>query len=130
MNYSGKLIDNCIDLLKKRTNQKLKTTIVAVKEGSHAEEFLARDYSTQDIAAGLRKIKETALDLDPSSQHISIVHVATVLRYSFVKFDSRIWIVIGTNGLGRRAVPGFFVSNGTPWFEHFSEDIYLLLQRR
>jgi len=130
VNYSGKLIDNCIDLLRERTAKELQTTIVAVRPGSHAETFLAQDYATADIPAGLRKIQELVEHIDPPRQYISVVHVATVLRYSFVRFDSRIWVVIGTNGLGRRAVPGFFVSSGTPWFNHFVQDIDLLLERQ
>ncbi|WP_156004206.1 hypothetical protein [Thiomonas sp. FB-6] len=134
VNYSSKLIDNCIDLLRSRTENKKRTTIVAVKSGGDAAKFLIKDYSSADVEGGLRKIRELVAHIDanhadPSRRLIEILEVDTILRYSFVKFDGRIWIVIGTNGLGRRAVPGFFVSNGTPWFDHFEKDILMLLQR-
>ena len=131
VNYSGKLIDNCFDLLKERTAKRLSTTIITIKPGTHAEEFLTADYSKSgDIATGLGKIDDMVKGLDPRNELISIVRVNTVLHYSFVQFDSRIWVVIATNGLGRRAVPGFFVSHGSPWFDHFREDIDLLMERK
>ena len=100
VNYSAKLIDNCIDLLRQRTLRKLETTIITIREGSPAEVFLAQDYGTNDIPVGLRKIDEIVSDLDPDDSYIRIVRVDTLLRYSFVRFDSRIWVVVGTNGPG------------------------------
>lgn len=129
VNYSGKLIDNCIELLADRTRKGNKTTIVTIKSGSHAQKFIEEDYSHANVEDGLKKIDDMVNGLDPEGKLIQIKRVPTVLRYSFVRFDSRIWIVFGTNGPGRRAVPGFYVSHGTPWHSHFEEDIRLLLGR-
>ncbi len=132
VNYSGKLIDNCSNLLRARTSLGYKTTIVTIKPGTAAETFLAADYSiaTTEIAVGLKKIDDMVADLDPGKKHINVVQVNTVLRYSFIRFDSRIWVIVSTNGLGRRSVPGFFVSRATPWFDHFKVDIDLLMNRK
>lgn len=129
VNYSAKLIDNSISLLKGRTERELKTIIIAVDPECDAAKFLAADYEISDTATGINKIRQIVKDIDPAGAWIEIKLVKTILRYSFVKFDGRIWIVVGTNGRGRRAVPGFFVSQGRDWFNHFAEDISLLGQR-
>lgn len=130
VNYSAKLIDNSITLLKERVVRKLQTEIVVVDPKCAAAKFLAQDYDLADIAHGVNKILQIVEDLDPSKTFIKVVLIKTILRYSFVKFDSRIWIVVGTNGLGRRAVPGFYVTQGGSWYNHFDEDIKLLMQRK
>ncbi|CAM4045927.1 hypothetical protein BOMU111920_07870 [Bordetella muralis] len=129
VNYSGKLIDNCIKLLAERTRKGNKTTIITIKTGGYAQKFIEADYSHANVEDGLRKIDDIVNSLDSERKLIQIKRVSTVLRYSFVHFDSRIWIVFGTNGPGRRAVPGFYVSKRTPWHSHFEEDIRLLLER-
>lgn len=129
VNYSAKLIDNSISLLEARTERKLKTTIIAVDPECDAAKFLAADYQIPEIATGINKIRQIVMDIDPKSEWIDIKLIKTVLRYSFIKFDGRIWVVIGTNGRGRRAVPGFFVSQGRDWFNHFADDISKLSQR-
>jgi hypothetical protein len=129
VNYSAKLIDNSISLLKSRTERGLKTTIIAVDPKCEAAKFLAADYQIQNTATGINTIHQIVKDIDPKGKWIEIKLVNTILRYSFIKFDSRIWVVISTNGRGRRAVPGFFVSQGRDWFNHFAEDITLLKQR-
>lgn len=130
VNYSPKLIDNCIGLLGERVERKLQTTIVVVKEDSPGEKFLSADYGdTANVHNGLSKIRSIVSQLNGEQSLIKIVTTPTILRYSFVKFDGRIWVIVGTNGQGRRDVPGFFVRHGTPWFTHFSNDIDLLLKR-
>ena len=129
VNYSAKLIDNSIALLGERTSKGLTTTILVVDPSCDAGKFLKTDYDLPDIAHGVAKIQQIVDDIDRSKSLISVVLVKTILRYSFVRFDSRIWVVVGTNGLGRRAVPGFFVSKGGEWFKHFDDDINLLAQR-
>lgn len=129
VNYSAKLIDNSISLLKSRTEGKLKTTIIAVDPECDAAKFLAADYQIPDTATGINTIRQIVKDIDPKGEWIEIKLVKTILRYSFIKFDGRIWVVVSTNGRGRRAVPGFFVSQGRDWFNHFAEDITLLSQR-
>lgn len=129
VNYSAKLIDNSIELLARRTSEKKKTKILFVNESSEAAKFLNIDYKKSDIQSSIDKIKEIAKQHDSTGKYITLLPVDTILRYSFVQFDSRIWVVIGTNGLGRRAVPGFFVRAGTSWYDHFSRDIELLCER-
>lgn len=129
VNYSAKLIDNSITLLKERVSRELHTKIAVVDPGSDAARFLAADYKLAEISHGINKIEQIVDDLDRNRTYIEIVKLKTILRYSFVSFDSRIWVVPGTNGLGRRAVPGFFVTCGGPWHNHFAEDIKLLLNR-
>lgn len=129
VNYSAKLIDNCITLLRDRTERGLETKIIAVDPDCDAAVFLTKDYDLKDITHGIRTIQQIVHQIDPENRLIRITLVKTILRYSFVKFDSRIWVVIGTNGRGRRAVPGFFVSQGSVWFNHFNEDVTLLSDR-
>lgn len=128
VNYSAKLIDNSIQLLKKRVKNRKKTTIVVVSPGSEASKFLAHDYKTENISGSIDKIREICRQYDPKSKYIKILGVDTILRYSFVLFDNRAWIVVGTSGAGRRAVPGFFVTYGGSWFNHYREDIKLLVK--
>ena len=66
---------------------------------------------------------------DPDGSVIKMCAVDTVLRYSFISFDNRIWVVVGTNGLGRRNVPGFFVRKPGNWHKHYADDIERLLKR-
>lgn len=129
VNYSAKLIDNSITLLQERVSRKLHTKIAVVDPGSEAARFLAADYDLAEISHGINKIEQIVDQLDRNRTYIEIVKLKTILRYSFVEFDSRIWVVPGTNGLGRRAVPGFFVTSPGPWYAHFDEDIKLLLKR-
>jgi hypothetical protein len=116
--------------LKERVVRQLPTSILVVDPKCTAATFLAEDYGLADIAHGVNKILQIVKDLDPSTTYIKVILIKTILRYSFVKFDSRIWIVVGTNGLGRRAVPGFYVSQGGSWYSHFDDDIRLLMQRK
>lgn len=129
VNYSAKLIDNSISLLQGRTERGFPTTIVAIDPESEAARFLAIDYEGSDVSHGIRKIQDIVRNVDPGGRLIKVLLVKTVLRYSFVQFDSRIWIVMSTNGPGRRAVPGFYVSRGKVWFSHFEDDIDLLKRR-
>jgi hypothetical protein len=127
VNYSPKLIDNCIDLLERRTRTGQPTTIMVISKDSAAEHFLAHDYKIKDTIKGdLEKIENIVRQLNREHNHIKIVRLDTILRYAFIRFDSRIWVIPGTNGKGRREVPGFYVRHGTPWFDHFSHDIDLL----
>lgn len=128
VNYSSKLIDHSIELLGDRTKSKKKTIIICVQSGTAAEAFLEADYGNPGISARIKKIVQVAREHDPSGEFVRIVRVPTVLRYSFVQFDHRIWAIPGTSGRGRRAVPGFFVKHGTSWFEHFRHDIEKLLE--
>lgn len=128
VNYSSKLIDHSIELLGERTKSKKKTVIVCVKCGTPAEAFLEADYGNPGISSRIRKIIQVAREHDPSGEFVKIVRVPTVLRYSFIQFDHRIWAIPGTSGRGRRAVPGFFVKHGTSWFDHFRHDIEKLLE--
>lgn len=129
INYSAKLIDNSIALLGERVNRKLNTKIILVDEKSEAAKFLAADYNMDDLQHGIKKIEQIVDQLDQARNYIQLTKVKTILRYSFVKFDSRIWIVPGTNGLGRRPVPGLFVTQGGDWYKHFADDIDRLGQR-
>lgn len=128
VNYSAKLIDSSIDLLGERARSKRKTTIICVASNSPAEIFLESDFGNPGISDRIKKIIQVAREHDPSGELIRIVRVPTVLRYSFIQFDHRIWAIPGTSGRGRRAVPGFFVRYGTSWFEHFRHDIEKLLE--
>lgn len=128
VNYSAKLIDDSIELLGARAKAKKYTTIVCVASNTPAETFLEADFGNPEIASRIKKIIQVAREHDPSGELIKIVRVPTVLRYSFVHFDHRIWAIPGTNGRGRRSVPGFFVRHGSSWFEHFSSDIEKLLE--
>lgn len=128
VNYSAKLIDSSIELLGARAKANKNTTIICVASDTPAEAFLEADYGNPGIANRIRKIIQVAREHDPSGKLIRIVRVPTVLRYSFVQFDHRIWAIPGTSGRGRRAVPGFFVRHGSSWFDHFSHDIEKLLE--
>lgn len=128
VNYSSKLIDSSIELLGARAKAKKKTVIICVASDTPAEAFLEADYGNPGIAARIKKIIQVAREHDPSGDLIRIVRVPTVLRYSFVQFDHRIWTIPGTSGRGRRAVPGFFVKYGSSWFDHFRHDIEKLLE--
>lgn len=128
VNYSAKLIDSSIGLLGERARSRRKTTIVCVASDSPAELFLEKDFGGPGISDRIKKIIHVAREHDPSGEFIRIVRVPTVLRYSFIQFDHRIWAIPGTSGKGRRAVPGFFVRYGTSWFDHFRHDIEKLLE--
>lgn len=128
VNYSSKLIDSSIELLEIRTKAKKKTTIICVQSGTAAETFLESDFGNPGIENRIKKIIQVAGEHDPSGEFIRIVRVPTILRYSFIQFDHRIWAIPGTNGKGRRAVPGFFVRHGSSWFNHFDRDIEKLLE--
>lgn len=130
VNYSPRLIDNTIELIKERTKKRKKTTIFTIDKDSYARDFLKNDYPNASIDEGLARIDAFLDEFDANRKFVNILRFKTVLRYNFIKFDSRIWIVVGTNGLGRRPVPGFFVSIGSSWFEHFRIDIEKLMEGR
>jgi hypothetical protein len=128
VNYSSKLIDHSIEILGDRTRSKKKTVIICVQAGTPAETFLEADFGNPGIDGRIQKIIQVAREHDPSGEFVRIVRVPTILRYSFIQFDHRIWVIPGTSGRGRRAVPGFFVRHGTSWFDHFGHDIEKLLE--
>lgn len=127
VNYSPKLIDNSIGLIQQRCKKLKKTTIIVVNQEGFAGRFLETDYESTEIKGGIKKIQEIIDDCNKTNILVSFIKINTILRYSFVVFDSRIWIVIGTNGKGRRPVPGFFVRSNSPWFQHFYDDVTRLL---
>jgi hypothetical protein len=130
MNYSSRMIDACHGVLSRRTESNLPTRIVVLKEGSPAHKFLSEQLNADaTIKGNLEKIASTVNDLDQGRGLITLMGSSTIFRYSFIRFDSRIWIVFGTNGLGRRDVPGFFVAHGSPWFNHFQDDVNRLLKQ-
>ena len=129
VNYSAKLIDNAIGLVQQRMDAKKPIVIVHIDQDSDAAKFLEADHGGAQVSAGIQKIADIVADCNREGKYITIKTVDTVLRYSFVSFDSRIWIVAGTNGLGRRKVPGFFVTSPSSWYDHYSDDIMRLIDR-
>lgn len=124
VNYSPKLIDNCISLIEKRLKGNKSTNIIHVKPQTEAAKFLEKDIPNSNIEQNIRKIYDYFSEYDDEmKKFVKISEINTVLRYSFVRFDSRIWIVVGTNGKGRRPVPGFMVKAESDWFVHFDDDI-------
>ena len=123
INYSSSLIHNLISLIQQRVKAKRPIKIIHISPSSEAAKFLEFDYKSAHIKTEIDKINAIINECDPDRKYVSLQTANTVLRYSFMSFDSRIWIVIGTNGAGRRKVPGFFVSSPSSWYEHFKDDI-------
>lgn len=123
VNYSSKLIDNSIDLLEKRVKLNKNTSIITISPNGFASQYFKDAYELNSIGDKIEKIKSISRQYDRKGNRIKISHCDCIFKYSFIEFDSKIWIVFGTNGLGRRVVPGFFVKHGSPWYEHFSKDI-------
>jgi len=128
VNYSAKLIDSQISSLHNRAKSGKGMHILIVRHNSIAGEFLRADYNNPDIAAGLNKIRGIVDSFD-KDHLVKIDEINTILRYSFIIFDRCAWIIMGTNAPGRRAVPGFLIQDRSPWFEHFENDVTLLIEK-
>lgn len=128
INYSSSLIRNLLDLIQQRVIAKKQLMIVHIAHPSMASKYLESDYESAHIDLEISKIKQIIDDCDPDREYISIRTIDTIMRYSFISFDSRIWIVVATNGAGRRKVPGFFVASPSSWYDHFRDDICRLLR--
>lgn len=126
--YSAKLIDNATALLKERCARGLSTTIVHIDADSETRKYVVYIFSKPGVDSNISKIADICVNCDPDRKFITIKAVDSLLRYSFIRFDSQIWVIVGTSGKGRRAVPGFFVRDGKPWFDHFHDDISRVLE--
>jgi hypothetical protein len=122
VNYSSRLIDNAVELLGERHSLGKTTTVILVDLESPAGKFLMEAFGDDRVRLGQRKVADIVSQINRTDIKIDIKYVRNLLRYSFVRFDSRIWIVPATNSVGRRSVPGFFVKIGSPWFNHLIDD--------
>ena len=123
VNYSARILDHSLDLVHERVRLKKKMKIVHVKPNTIAARFLDDEYGDPKFDVRLKRLYDIVKEADPDGTIIDICAVDTILRYSFISFDSRIWVIVGTNGLGRRNVPGFFVRSPGSWYNHFADDI-------
>jgi hypothetical protein len=129
VNYSARLIDNSINLLDERVKSGKKTTVICILEGSTSATFLGKSYGIENIDGDIGKLKRKCKEIDPSGKMIEVIQIDSVLRYSFILFDSRAWIVFGSNASGRKSVPGFFVRRSGSWYTYFSKDVEQLVSQ-
>ncbi len=123
-NYSSKVLEHWTSQIKQRSTRTCSIRIMYVKEGSETQTYISKLYGPIDgMKSSITKIEEITNSLRNEKTIITTHEIDRFLAYSFIEFDNAIWIVPGTNGPGRRPVPGFLVEEGSPWYEHYTSDI-------
>jgi hypothetical protein len=129
VHYSPRFLEDNYQSLARRTGPQNCTTIVALKDNSSSLKYLLETRGEHDhIQPNIRKIRSIVESLKNAGVNVRLIEHDSILRYSFVRADSFLWIKFYKNSLGISEIPAFRVQSGTTLFSFFDRDIAALLK--
>jgi hypothetical protein len=124
--YSSGIFERFAPSFDIRRNRELETTVLLLKAGSPAQNYLG--YGTIDYT--ITKIRELIQPLAPNNNRRGprIKWHKQILRYSFVLTDECIWIKFYRNSRGRSLVPAICIADESELYEFFLKDVFALIE--
>ncbi len=127
--YSTRFLKDFHDVLRRRCNSGLPTTIFALNANGPGAEYLSRSNTGTDIAGSLKEALDLISQYDcGKKKHIRVLQHDVVMRYAFIQTSECIWVIFYTNGPGRATVPALKIRAGTDMYSFFDRDIKNLLE--
>jgi len=127
--YSPRFVEDFHWLIEKRTQANKHTTILVMDENSAAARYLKDSHTgVADVHAGVSKIRHIIGNAaEGEAPFVRIKTHNKVLRYTFIRTEESIWIVLYSNSKGRVMVPAIKVRSGTLLYKFFDQDIERLV---
>ncbi len=80
-------------------------------------------WESASMTSHYRKIESFARAFDTQTCKPDVTYIDAIPRYSAVKLDARIYIILGTTSNHRQHVPALCVKAGSPLYQFFSADL-------
>ena len=122
--YSPRIFENFFDDFKSRVKKRRHTVVLLLDEESDAASFLHKSLEADGHPREKQeKLRSLIARLDPDGEYFDIQYFRSILRYSFFKSDSGVWVKHAKNAKGFDTIPALFIRSGSPLFEFYSRDI-------
>lgn len=129
--HSPRFVDDNLVMLRARADTGKKTTIVFSDPKGTAIEYLltlkpVKNHVMPDIEKILARIEQEINRREGVRERINVRHHDVALRYSFVQSRDGIWVKMYPNSVGKVDTPGLYITNGSPLYSFFDDDIKAL----